>query len=58
MYKYSMKNWAKFLPNYKINPGPEIKTAADMLSTYEFLKISELNWVDPINQKYHKNIET
>lgn len=49
MYKYSMKNWAKFLPKYKINPGPEIKTAADMLSTYEFLKISELNWVDPIN---------
>lgn len=58
VYKYSLKDWAKFLPNHKIKPIPETKTAAEMISQYQSLKISEMNWIEPINEKVHKNIET
>ena len=29
-----------------------------MISTYEFLKISDLNWIEPIDPRVSKNIET
>lgn len=58
MYKYSLNDWSKLLPNYKMKLVPEQKTAAQMISTYESLKIVDLNWIEPIDERVHKNIET
>lgn len=37
---------------------PESKTAAEMISNFEFIKIEDLNWIEPIDKRVIKNIET
>lgn len=58
IYKYSLNDWSRFLPQFKIRSNPETKTAAQIISTYEFIKISDLTWIETIDPKVQKCVET
>ncbi len=45
IYKYSLTDWSKILPEVKIKVAPELKTAADIISGYEDVKIRDLKWI-------------
>ena len=51
-----MTTWAKYLPQYKISDTPAKKSAKELISAHEFVKIADLDWIEKIDPRVHRRI--
>ena len=53
-----MKKWTSLLPDCGLKESPISKTAAELIAEYDAVKIKDLKFIDGLDPRVSKNIET